>query len=447
MTEERLRLMMGFQPLAHGTRERTTLMTHGRGVFVFDSTGREYLEATSSFYVAALGYSDAELADAANEQLRRLPFYPTGQYRAAEPSLRLAEKLASLVPLTDPHLAFASSGSEANDFLVKFMRFRSVTSGNEKRLKVIARHGSYSGGTLASASLTGGHHAEWALPLPGVLHVAQPDYLNEHRPGETREAFTERLAAELEALIVREGPETIGGFLTEPVSFSCGLVVPPPGYWPRVQEVLARYDVPLFADEVVTGFGRTGRWFGSQTFGLRPECMTMAKALSGGFFPISAIALSGDFFDALVRGSDKLDGFAHASTFAGHPVGAAVALKMLEIIETRDLVGHARALGADLAAHLDRYASHPLVAEVRSVGLAGALEFRRDQGARLESLAPTSVACRIFTERALEHGLIVRGTGASIVLAPPLVITRAELDELFRRFDLAFADTEARVRA
>jgi 4-aminobutyrate--pyruvate transaminase len=446
MSDE-LRLLMGFQPLAHGTRERTTVMVRGEGIFVYDDRGREYLEATSSFYVAALGYSDRELADAATEQLRRLPFYPSAQYKAVDTALALAEKLASLVPLEDARIAFASTGSEANDFLIKFLRFRSVMSGNEKRLKVIARKGSYSGGTLASASLTGGHHEEFALPLPGVLHVAQPDYYNDRRDGESPDAFAERLADELEALIQREDPETIGAFLTEPVSFSCGLIVPPVSYWERIQDVLSRHGVQLFADEVVTGFGRTGNWFGSQTLDIRPDCMTLGKALSGGYFPISAIALSGEFFGALVRGSEKLDGFAHAATHAGHPVGAAVALKTIEIIEKRHVLEHVRAIAPYFASRLARYAAHPLVGDVRSIGLAGALEFRRDPDVPAKALEPSSIACRIFCERALAHGLMVRGTGASIVIAPPLIITRAEIDELFRRFDLAFADTEARVRS
>jgi 4-aminobutyrate--pyruvate transaminase len=443
---ETMNLLMGFQPLAHATRERTTVMVRGQGVFVYDDRGREYLEATSSFYVAALGSSDRELADAAAEQLRTLPFYPSAQYRAVEPALRLADKLASLVPLPRARIAFACSGSEANDFLLKFMRFKSVTGGRERRLKVIARSGSYSGATLASASLTGGHHEEFALPLPGVLHVSQPDVHNSRRRGESPDAFAARLADELEALILREDPETIGAFLTEPIAFSSGLSVPPPTYWPRIQEVLSRYDVDLFADEVVTGFGRTGHWFGSQAMALRPECMTFGKALSGGYFPISAIALSGEFFDALVRGSDKLDGFAHAATHAGHPVGAALALKTIEIIETRGLIAHAREMGAALATHLARYADHPLVTDVRSLGLAGAVEFRRGDDDAGHALAPSSLASKVFCERALEHGLIVRGTGASAVIAPPLVITRAELAELFRRFDLALADTESRVR-
>ena len=440
-----LQLMMGFQPLSHGTRGQTLVIERGKGVFVFDDHGAEYLEAASSFYVASLGYSDEELIETAAEQLRTLPYYPSAQYRAVPTAIELAERLAERVPLRDARISFCATGSEANDFLYKFSRFRNVMAGDEKRTKVVARYGSYHGATVASASLTGGHHEEFGLPIPGILHVPQPER-GLRAPGETDEAFAGRLVDEIEALILREDPETIAAFLSEPVSFSCGLVIPPDTYWARLQEVLAKYDILCFADEVVTGFGRTGRWFGSETYGIRPDAVTIGKGLSSGYFPISAVAMSGEFYAGLVRGSDKLDGFAHASTHAGHPVGTAIALKVLEIIERRGLVEHARARGEELRAGLARYADHPLVADVRGVGLAAAVEFAQE-GEAAASLAPSSSACAIFNERAREHGLLVRGTGASVIVAPPLVISATEIAELLRRFDAAFRDTEARLRS
>ena len=440
-----MRLLMGFQPLSHGTRDRTTVIQRGKGVFVYDDTGKEYLEAASSFYVASLGYSDEELIDAATEQLRTLPYYPSAQYRAVPTAIELAERLAARVPVSGARVAFCSTGSEANDFLMKFLRFRNVTGGDEKRTKVIARRGSYHGATLAAASLTGGHHEEFGLPLPGFLHTLQPER-SLREPGESDASFAGRLADELEAMILREDPETVAAFLSEPLSFACGLVVPPEGYWARVQEVLAKYDILCFADEVVTGYGRTGNWWGSQTFGIRPDAVTLGKAMSSGYYPISAIAMSGEFFDALVRGADKLDGFAHAATHAGHPVATAVSLKVLDLIDERGLIDHAAQMGERLRANLVRYAEHPLVDDVRGVGLSAALEFKKENEAAA-SLAPSSVACAIFCECAKERGLLVRGTGASVVLAPPLAITAEEIDELFRRFDAAFADTEARMRS
>lgn len=440
-TEERLRLLLGFQPLAHATPDRTTVMVRGQGIFVYDERGREYLEAASSFYVAALGYSDAELVEAATTQLETLPFYVSGQYRTTRPTLELAEKLAARVPLPNARIAFACSGSEANDFLLKFLRFRNLATGDGKRTKVIARIGSYHGATLAAASLTGGHHDEFGLPIAGILHTAQPDVVNGRRPGESPQAYAERLADELEALVVREGPDTVAAFVAEPVAFACGLAIPPPRYWEAVQGVLARYGIRCFLDEVVTGFGRTGNWFGAETFAIQPDCMTLGKALSSGYFPISAIAMSGDFYAGLALGSERIEDFPHAGTHAGHPVGAAVALRMLDIMERRRLVDHVRRVGPILQQRLRRYAGHPLVADVRGIGLAAALEFHGD-GQAAEALAPSGAACRIFCASALRHGLLVRGTGSTVIVAPPLVITPGEIEELFRRFDAAFAETE-----
>jgi 4-aminobutyrate--pyruvate transaminase len=440
--DARFRLIPGFQPLAHATHDRTMTITRGSGIFVYDERGREYLEAASSFYVAALGYSDAELAEAAYEQLRKLPFYVSGLYRTTDVTLTLAEKLASLVPMRDARIAFATSGSEANDFLLKFLRFRNLAGTEPRRTKVIARFGGYHGATLASASLTGGHHEEFGLPLAGFLHTAQPDRAG-RRPGETPEAYAERLAGELEALIVREGPDTVAAFIAEPVAFACGFALPPPTYWQRVQAVLARHGVLCFIDEVVTGFGRTGNWFGSQTFDIRPDCMTLGKGLSSGYFPISAIAMSGEFYEGLAAASERVGDFPHAGTHAGHPVGCAVGLRMLEIFERRRLLDHVRSVGPLLQQRMSRYRQHPLVADVRGVGLAAALEFRND-GRPGEPLAPTSDLCRTFCERATAHGLLVRGTGATVIVAPPLIISDGEIEELFRRFDRAFAETEAR---
>jgi 4-aminobutyrate--pyruvate transaminase len=443
--DERFRLVPGFQPLAHATADRTTIITRGSGIFVYDDRGREYLEAASSFYVAALGYSDPELAEAAYEQLRKLPFYVSGLYRTTDVTLALAEKLAALVPMRDARIAFAASGSEANDFLLKFLRFRNLAGAEPRRTKVIARVGGYHGATLASASLTGGHHEEFGLPIAGILHTAQPDRAG-MRPGEAPEAYAERLAGELEALLAREDPDTVAAFIAEPVAFACGFALPPPTYWHRVQAVLARHGVLCFVDEVVTGFGRTGNWFGSQTFDIRPQCMTLGKALSSGYFPVSAIAMSGEFYEGLMHASERVGDFPHAGTHAGHPVGCAVALRMLEIIERRRLLDHVRSVGPLLQQRMARYRGHPLVADVRGIGLAAALEFRHDGGAG-DALAPTSALCRMFCARAAAHGLLVRGTGPTVIVAPPLVISQGEIDELFRRFDKAFAETEARASA
>ena len=439
---DELSLMFGFQNLSDGVRSKTLVQARGEGVYVFDESGKDYLEATSSFYCAALGYSEQELIDAAVEQYHKLPFYVSAQHKTVPVVLELAEKIANLVPMENAKIAFGATGSEANEFLLKFVRFRNIMNGEEKRTKVIARRGSYHGGTLVTSSLTGftDHHAEFGLPLPGIFHVAQPDYYNNALEGESEEDYATRLIAEVDALLQKEDPETFAAFLTEPVSFSCGLMTPPKTYFQKLQALLKGYGVRYLDDEVVTGFCRTGNFWGAETYGIDPDCMTMAKSISSAYFPVSAVAMSGEFYEGLEKGSDEIGTFAHAGTYAGHPVGAAVALKTIEIIEKRNLLENARKMGALLGNKLAGYADHPLIGKVRHVGLAGSVEFVLDKATKRRADTPGAIA-GFFGDRAMTHGLMVRATGECAVLAPPLVITADEIDELFRRFDLALADT------
>ena len=439
---DELRLMFGFQNLSDGVRSKTLVQTRGEGVFVFDENGKDYLEATSSFYCASLGYSEPELIEAAVEQYNKLPFYVSAQQKTVPVVLELAEKIAQLVPMEDAKVAFGSTGSEATEFLLKFLRFRNIMNGVEKRTKVVCRIGSYHGGTLVAASLTGftSHHPEFGLPLPGIFHVAQPDHYNDAQDGESEEEYATRLVADLDALLQKEDPETFAAFFTEPVSFSCGLLTPPATYFEKLQKLLKGYGIRYLDDEVVAGFCRTGNFWGAETYGIAPDCMTMAKSITSAYFPVSAVAMSGEFYEGLEKGSDEIGTFAHAGTYAGHPVGAAVALKTIEIIEKRNLLGNARTVGAYLGKKLADYSDHPLVGKVRHVGLAGSVEFVLDKATKRRADTPGAIA-GYFGDRAMEHGVMVRATGECAVLAPPLITTEAEIDELFRRFDLALANT------
>lgn len=435
--DERLPMVLGFQRVSENTAKSTRFIDRGRGVYVYDTDGREYLEATASFYVAALGYQHEELIDAIAAQYRELPFYVSGLHRTPKGSLDLAERLVGLLPVTDAHLVFASSGSEAVDFMVKFLRFGAVARGEPGRRTIIGRHGSYHGGTLASASVTGGHHAEFGLPLEGFRHVAQPDYHGAREPGESPAEYAARLAAELEALIAGEPEASVAGFIAEPMSFSAGFRVPPPDYWPAVQRVLASHGVDLVADEVVTGFGRTGAWFGCETFGIEPQHVTVAKGITSGYFPLSAIAVGRALYDALDAGSETVGTFAHASTHAAHPVGAAAALKTLEIIERDGLVAHARAMGERLAAAFAPLADHPLVGEVRSQGLGACLDFlRRDAGDVIANEDADAVATAVY-EALLDLGVVARCAGRTVLFAPPLVVQPTEIDEIAARLTTA----------
>lgn len=424
--------LIGFTNLRRARTTRPMVIERGRGIYLIDENGREYMEGTSSFYCAALGFSDEELIEAAVRQMRQLPAFASGIYRTVPAALALAEKLAEMAPMANARVAFASTGSEANDFLIKFMRFRNAFLGEPRRTKVIARAGSYHGGTLATAPLGGfpGTARAFNLPMDDVLTVSQPDFVNAALPGESEDDFTARMLAEIAQTIERAGPETVGAMILDPVSYSAGCVIPPRGYLAGLRELLDRHGVLLFDDEVITGFCRTGNMFAAETFAMRPDCMTMAKALSAAYQPISAIVMSGDFYDALERGSDAHGVFSHAATYAGHPVAAAVALRMIEIIAERDLLAHVRAVAPRLLRHIHALSGHELVFNTRGIGLGGAVQLRPlpDQ---------PGVRGQAMQQAMMDQGLLLRVVGDTINFAPPLIITEAEIDEMVRRFTAA----------
>ncbi len=438
--DRRLPLILGFQRVAESTEKATRFIEYGKGICVYDSEGREYIEATSSFYVASLGYQNDELIDAIERQYRDLPFYVSAMHRTSQASVDLAEKLVEIAPVSEPHVMFGSSGSEANDFLIKMLRFAAVARGEPDRKTIISRRGSYHGGTLATASLTGGHHDEFGLPIEGFRHVSQPDYHGAREPSESPAEYSIRLAGELEALIEAEPEGSIAAFFAEPICFSDGLRTPPAEYFPAMTTVLERYGIDFVADEVVTGFGRTGRVFASETLGLRPHHATMAKGITSGYFPLSAIAVGRELYQDLETGSDRIGTLAHAGTFAAHPVGAAAGLKAIEIIERDHLVEHAATMGERLATGLARYADHPLVGDVRSAGLAGCLDFLRRDGDDRPVNDDADAVLKTVYEALLERGVVGRPAGRSLVFAPPLIIKADEVDEICSRIGLALED-------
>ncbi|MGR8921241.1 MAG: aminotransferase class III-fold pyridoxal phosphate-dependent enzyme [Gammaproteobacteria bacterium] len=441
--DERLPLILGFQSIAETTSRQTSFIERGKGIYVYDTDGREYIEATASFYVASLGYQHAELIDAIERQYRELPFYVAAKRRTPQVSLELAEKLAALSPVPGAHFLFGSTGSEGNDFLIKMLYFGAVARGEPQRRTVIGRRGSYHGGTLATASLTGAHHEEFGLPLPGFRHVSQPDYHGLREPGETPAQFSARLAEELEATIAAEPEGSVAALFAEPVCFSDGFKPPPAEYFPAVRAVLDRYGVELVADEVITGIGRTGRLFGSETLGLAPHHAVMAKGITSGYFPLSVIAVGAELYAALEEGSERLGVLAHAGTFSAHPVGAAAALKVLEIVERDGLVGHAARMGERLGAGLAAFADHPLVGDVRALGLGAAVDFlRRDAADRPANDDSDAVATAVY-DTLLELGMIVRPAGRSIVIAPPLIVRPEEVDEIVGRVGVALDRVQA----
>jgi 4-aminobutyrate--pyruvate transaminase len=439
-------LVLGFSDLDRLRHERPLVIAGGKGVFVTDERGRDYIEAVSSFYCVALGYSDEELVEAAIKQMRALPMYPSGAHRTVPVVLELADRLAAVAPIKDARVAFATTGSEANDGLIKFMWYGNGHSGARARRKIISRRGSYHGGTALTTGLGGSAALQESFGIPTVDHVyvSQPNWPDAAEPGESEAGYTARLAGELRAAILAAGPETIGAMIAEPVSVSAGMLPPPEGYFAAIASVLEEFGIRLFADEVVTGFGRTGNMWGSETFGIAPDCVTSAKGLSSAYQPISAILMSPEFHERMLAGS-KADGWlAHAGTYHAHPVAAAVALKTLEIFEKRDVLGHVRSVIPAWHRALDGLADHPLVAGVRKCGLAGAVQLRQPgqapaagSGMKLGGLG------RAGYEAGIEQGVLVRPVGDSLVMAPPLIIRESEIVELVHRLRRALDDVLA----
>jgi 4-aminobutyrate---pyruvate transaminase len=413
------------------------IIERGKGVFVYDEYGKDYIEAMSGLWCAALGWGETVLADVAAEQMKKLAFGHLFSGKSHEPAIALAEKLKEIAPFPVGKVFFANSGSEANDTQIKLFWYVNNALGRPKKKKIISRTKAYHGVTIASASLTGlpGNHRGWDLPLDFVKFADCPHYYRGAEAGESEEQYSARLAANLEALIEREGADTIAAMIAEPLMGAGGVILPPKGYFAAIGRVLAKHDIPLIADEVITGFGRTGNWFGAQTYGFQPATMTIAKALSSAYLPISAVMISPEISEIIEQESGKLGTFGHGFTYTGHPVSSAVALKTLEIYQERDIVGHVRDVAPRFAKRIAKLGEHPLVGEAVSVGLIGAIELVSDKQTKAGFDPAKTVAATIFGF-AQEEGVISRPLlGDRLAFCPPLIITEAEIDELFDRFE------------
>lgn len=428
--------------------EGPLVIARGEGVYVYDDEGRRYLEGMSGLWCASLGFSERRLADAAHRQMLELPFYHSFGGKVPAVSTQLAERLAGIAPAGLRRVLFANSGSEANDTAVKLAWYVNNARGRPRKKKIIARQRAYHGVTVASASLTGlaFAHTDFDLPISRVLHTDAPYHYRGANSGESEEAFAERLADRLEELILREDPDTVAAFFAEPVMGAGGVIVPPATYFDRVQPILRKYEILFVVDEVICGFGRTGNMFGAQTFGLEPDIVTVAKALSAGYMPISANLVSNAIYEVLLAQSDKLGIFGHGYTYSSHPVPAAVALETLTIYEERDIVGQVRRVGPRMQAGLRSYADHPLVGDARGLGLIGAVEIVRDKQSK-QGFDPKAAVAAFLVRRAQHHGVILRNMPGDIVaFCPPLIVTESEIDEMLASFSKALDDTWAMVR-
>jgi 4-aminobutyrate---pyruvate transaminase len=423
------------------------ILNEGRGVYLTDDKGRRYIEGLAGLWCTALGYGNEELVEVAAEAMRRLSFTTVFGGKSHDGVIELSEKLKEIAPCPASKVLFGASGSEANDMQVKLTWYYNNARGRPEKKKIVSRLRGYHGVTIASGSLTGLPmvHTDFDLPIKNILHTSCPQYYRYGLEGETEDEFSTRMAKDLDDLIQREGPETIAAFIAEPVMGAGGVIVPPESYFPTISAVLAKYDVRFIADEVICGFGRTGNWFGSQTFGITPTSISMAKAITSAYFPMSAITIEEDLYQAMLEESQKIGTFGHGYTYTAHPVGCAIALKAIEIYERDKIVEHVRKVAQMFEKRLAAFNDHPLVGNTRAKGLMGAIELVADKKTK-RAFDPKHLvgsACVNFLQ---EQGLINRAMGDSVVFCPPLIITEDEIQEMFDMVERALDQTEQLVR-
>jgi 4-aminobutyrate--pyruvate transaminase len=436
----------GFTNLHQMAHSGPLVLERGKGIHVWDNTGKKYMEGMAGLWCTALGYGNEELVEAAREQLSRLSFAHLFAGKSHDPAVALAEKIQQLSPAPASHVMFGCSGSDANDTQVKLAWYYNNARGKPQKKKIITRQFGYHGVTIASSSMTGipRNHIDFDVPLDRFIHVSCPNHYRVGEPGESEEDFATRLAEELEATILREGPDTVAAFVAEPVIGAGGVYVPPRTYFEKVRPVLERHDVRMISDEVICGFGRTGEMFGCQTYDMRPDSITIAKQLTSAYAPLSAVTVPPEVYDALESESRKIGIFAHGLTYMGHPLSCALAIKTLEIYERDDMVGHVRRVAPGFQARLRALADHPLVGDARGVGLMGGLELVADKATKRPF--PPALGMGLRAVKACEQqGLILRAISDIVAVCPPQIITSEQIDELFDMLERGLDQLEAEV--
>jgi putrescine aminotransferase len=423
------------QLAAKGSR----VIARAEGVYLYDTEGNRILDGMSGLWCVALGYGRKELADAAYRQMLELPYYNSFFQCATPPAIELARALTEVTPPQFRHVFFTGSGSEANDTVVRLVRRYWQLVGQPQRTVIVSRRNAYHGSTIAGSSLGGmaPMHEQGGLLLPDIVHIEQP-YWFENGAGRTPEAYGLEAARALEQKILELGPERVAAFIGEPVQGAGGVIIPPESYWPEIQRIVDRYGILLISDEVICGFGRTGRWFGCEHYGTRPDLMPIAKALSSGYLPIGGLMVGDRVADVLI---DKGGELFHGFTYSGHPVSCAVALEALDILRRERIVERVRDQTAPhFAQRWRKLAEHPLVGEARCLGLLGAIELvkRKEPRELFESRGEVGLECR---EVCVRNGLIMRAVRDTMIVAPPLVISNAELDELVDKVFRALDET------
>jgi putrescine aminotransferase len=407
------------------------LITHAEGVYIYDEQGNKLLDAMAGLWCVNLGYGRKELVDVAAAQMSELPYYNLFFKTTHAPAAKLAEKITSLAPAHMNKVFFTGSGSEANDTVFRMVRRFWDLEGKPTKKTFISRENAYHGSTVVGASLGGmGYmHEQGDLPIAGVEHIDQPYFFKEGG-NLSQEEFGIKAAQSLEAKIIELGEDNVAAFIAEPFQGAGGVIIPPSTYWPEIKRILAKYDILLVVDEVISGFGRTGEWFASQHYDLKPDLMPIAKGLSSGYLPIGGVIVGDRVADTLIeKGGD----FNHGFTYSGHPVAAAVALKNIELLEAEGVVERVK---NDISPYLQKrwkeLASHPIVGETRGLGMVAGLELVKDKITK-ERIAPDSKAGGVCRDYSMENGLIMRPCGDTMIISPPLIISHDEVDELIEK--------------
>jgi len=425
------------------------VVSRGEGCYVWDDSGKKYIDALAGLWCASLGFSNERLVQAAVKQMRTLPFYHSFAAKSHEPMIELAEMLIARAPVPMSKVFFANSGSEANDTAIKMVWYFNNALGRPNKKKLIGRIKGYHGITLAAASLTGlaANHRSFDVPLAGFVHTMTPHYYHQGAEGESEEDFATRCADELEKLILAEGPDTVAAMWAEPVLGAGGVIVPPATYYQKIQAVLKKYDILFVADEVICGFWRTGNYWGSQTMHMQPDILVCAKALSSSYLPISAVMVNERVFQGLAKESHEIGTFGHGYTYSGHPVPAAVAIETLKIYDEINMGAHVAEVGAHLQASLrSRFAGHELVGEVRGMGMIGAVELVADRATHANFPPAAKIGARL-TKLCEANGVIGRSLpGDVLAFSPPLVMSKAEVDEMLDRIGRALDDLTVQLR-
>ena len=408
------------------------ILDKGEGIYVYDIQGNKYIEGLAGLWCNALGFGNESLVETAANQMQKFGYGSLFASKSHEPAIMLSEKLIEMSPYQEGKVFFGNSGSDANDTQFKLFTYLNNALGKPKKKKFLARKKGYHGITVASGSMTGipANHKLFDLPLPNFFHTDTPHFYREQISNETEEGFVARLTSKLEDLIIKEGSDSFMAMIAEPLIGAGGVLIPPKNYFPAIQKVLDRYDIPLIDDEVVCGFGRTGNCWGYETFSMKPSSITIAKALSSGYIPISAVIVPEDIFEPIKKASNDVGVFGHGYTYSGHPVACAVALKTLEIYEELNLFSHVEKIAPKFQERVNKLGTFEFVGEARGIGLIAALEIVKNKGTK-ENFDPYGKVGKQVAEICQKNGLIVRAIGDVIAICPPLIITEEQVDEMF----------------